>query len=247
MNTKKHTDKLQKSSLLFFQLGLVLALLTAYVAIEHKTEIVTNILPETEINIEPYAYYKYDNIKIEEKVAVKKKTATLKKTFLDDINTTKDDSVEETPLPFDKPDEKKGSSNVDVTPELVDVDEEEGLDGDSHLTINGVEEVPVFPGCEKVEKSEKRACFEDKIRKHVSRKFDASLVSNLGLSSGKKRIFIEFLITKNGEIEITNTKAPHKRLEKEGKRVVKKLPKMTPGKQNGKEVNVKYILPIIVE
>ena len=110
-----------------------------------------------------------------------------------------------------------------------------------------VQEKPIFPGCEKVKESERKKCFEKKITKFVTRKFNAGLAPSLGLSSGKKRILIEFLITKTGEIEITNAKAPHESLKKEGKRVVNKLPKMIPGKQKGKEVDVKYILPILFD
>jgi protein TonB len=110
-----------------------------------------------------------------------------------------------------------------------------------------VQEKPIFPGCEKVKELERKKCFEKKITKFVTRKFNAGLAPSLGLSSGKKRILIEFLITKTGEIEITNARAPHESLEKEGKRVVNKLPKIIPGKQNGKEVDVKYILPILFD
>jgi len=39
-------------------------------------------------------------------------------------------------------------------------------------------------------------------------------------------------------------KAPHKQLEKEAKRILKKLPQFTPGKQRRKSVKVKYTLPI---
>ena len=83
------------------------------------------------------------------------------------------------------------------------------------------------------------------MHKHVQRKFNANLGNQLGMSSGRKRIFVEFIISKTGKIEVTNISAPHKRLQKEGKRVVNKLPTMIPGKQNGEAVNVKYILPIV--
>ena len=240
MNTKKHTNKLQKSSLLFFQLGLVLALLTVYVAVEHKTEIHNATVIKNKPSVdEEYAFHQYDNYKVEEKKVVQKKAIVLKKASLDKIKITNKETAKETPLPFDNPDEKAKPTNVDLT-KLVDVNEGEELDPD----FFSVQEKPIFPGCEKVKESERSACFEKKITKFVSRKFNAGLAPTLGLSSGKKRIFVEFLITKTGEIEITNASAPHVRLKKEGERVVNKLPIMIPGKQNGKEVNVKYLLPI---
>jgi len=39
-------------------------------------------------------------------------------------------------------------------------------------------------------------------------------------------------------------RGPHARLEKEAIRVVELLPDMTPGKQRGRPVGVKYTLPI---
>ena len=70
------------------------------------------------------------------------------------------------------------------------------------------------------------------------------MANQLGLSSGKQSIYVQFVITKSGEIEIKGARANHKRLEKEGKRVVNLLPQMTPGKKNGEPVNVSYMVPI---
>ena len=64
-----------------------------------------------------------------------------------------------------------------------------------------------------------------KLRSIFQETFNSDLANQLGLSSGKKRIFVEFLITKTGEIEITNTSAPHVRLESEAKRVVNLITK----------------------
>ncbi len=125
-------------------------------------------------------------------------------------------------------------------PPVVDVEDPEDFIDD----IKTIDEVPVFPGCEKAKYKDKKACFERKLRKFVGRKFNKSLAPQLGLASGKKRIFVEFIITKTGEITITNASAPHKKLEEEGMRVVKRLPKMIAGKKGGKAVNMKYMLPI---
>ncbi|MFZ2284034.1 MAG: energy transducer TonB, partial [Lutibacter sp.] len=80
--------------------------------------------------------------------------------------------------------------------------------------------------------------------KHVNSKFNADLASELGLTPGIKKIFVMFKIDKTGEITDIQARAPHKRLEAEAIRVVQSLPKMTPGKQRGRAVGVKYSLPI---
>ncbi len=244
MKTNTHTNKLQKSSGLFFQLGLLLTLFTVFIAVEHKTELFisdgNNYEPEP---YKEYAFHQYEEYKVEETKTQKKTKTVEKKTILNKPKVVdNNDTKEELKPPFDDVDNKPKKSNIDFT-NLSDEKEEDPLDDDSHLMID-VQEKPIYPGCEKVKESERKACFEKKIRKYVSRKFNAELAPRLGLSSGKKRIAVEFLITKTGEIEITNSSAPHKALEKEGRRVVSKLPKMIPGKQNGKEVNVKYIIPI---
>ena len=106
-----------------------------------------------------------------------------------------------------------------------------------------VEEAPVFPGC-KGNKAENRRCLEDKIREHVNKHYNIGLSTDLGLTAGKKKVYVQFKIDKNGNITESRARGPHKRLEKEALRVVNKLPKMTPGKQRGKPVGVSYTLPI---
>ncbi len=109
-----------------------------------------------------------------------------------------------------------------------------------------IEKSPVYPGCVGEDKV-LRNCLEASIREHVSKNFNVDLAQDLGLSQGKKRIFVMFVIDKHGEISNIRSRAPHKRLELEAKRVVESLPKMKPGEQRGKPVGVKYSLPIIFE
>jgi protein TonB len=109
-----------------------------------------------------------------------------------------------------------------------------------------IEDVPVFPGCENVSKSERRECMSNMITKHVQKKFNVDLAENLGLT-GKQKISVMFKIDKNGNIVGVQSRAPHPRLEEEAARVINLLPKMKPGKQGGKAVTVKYSLPIIFQ
>jgi len=70
------------------------------------------------------------------------------------------------------------------------------------------------------------------------------MVQNLGLSSGKKKIYVVFRIDETGNITEINTRAPHAELKKEAMRVASLLPKLQPGKQRGKAVGMRYTLPI---
>ena len=147
-----------------------------------------------------------------------------------------EEEIEETIIESTETDE---SEKIEI--EIVEVFEEEEIIEDVPFAI--IEDVPVYPGC-KGTKKEKKACLNRSLQKHVVRKFNADLAGDLGLEPGKKKIYIQFKITKTGGIEIVAARAPHPRLEKEARRVVSLIPKMTPGKQRGRPVNVTYMLPI---
>ena len=114
------------------------------------------------------------------------------------------------------------------------------------MPFSVIENVPIFPGCEKGSNQEKRDCMSAKISQFVNKKFNTELASELGLS-GRQRINVIFKIDKTGSITGIRARAPHPGLEKEAARVIGLLPKMKPGKQRGKPVNVPYSLPIIFQ
>jgi periplasmic protein TonB len=129
--------------------------------------------------------------------------------------------------------------------EIEDVEVEE-VDEDIEVPFAVIENVPVFPGCEKGNNTAKRKCMSDKINKFVQKKFNTDLAGDLGLS-GRQRISVVFKIDRNGNVTGVRSRAPHPRLEKEAARVINLLPKMKPGRQRGKAVTVPYSLPIIFQ
>jgi|MucameStandDraft_1065616.scaffolds.fasta_scaffold46219_1 protein TonB len=59
------------------------------------------------------------------------------------------------------------------------------------------------------------------------------------------RVTIRFVVERDGTVsQVTVARGKHPALDKEAKRVVSKLPKFIPGKQNGQTVRVFYTLPI---
>jgi len=106
-----------------------------------------------------------------------------------------------------------------------------------------IEEVPEFPGCTGT-RQEKSDCLNMSLKKHVVRNFDMGLAGKLGLSPGKKKIWIIFRIDEKGYVTDVNARAPHPKLKAEAIRVVNTIPRMKPGKQKGKAVGMKYTLPI---
>jgi hypothetical protein len=106
------------------------------------------------------------------------------------------------------------------------------------------ESIPIFPGCDNSKEiKEAQKCFSIGVQKHFARKFNTSLPNRLGLSSGRKKVLIAFKINKDGDVTDIKVKAPHKKIKKEVIRVIKKLPKMKPGVQNGEKKDIKYSIP----
>jgi protein TonB len=150
--------------------------------------------------------------------------------------------VEETVIESTETDE---SEAVEVE-EIIEVEEVEEVVEDVSFMI--IEDSPVFPGC-KGNKKELKACFSKMVGKHFNRKFDGDLSNELGLDSGRKRVFIQFKIDKKGNVVNIKARGPHPKIEKEVIKVMKQLPKMKPGRQRGKPVGVSYSIPfsLIVE
>lgn len=140
------------------------------------------------------------------------------------------------------------STEADQDTEIVEVEEVEVVEVEEDIDVpfSVIENVPVFPGCESGNNTQKRDCMSKKISEFVNKKFNTDLASDLGLS-GRQRINVIFKIDKTGAITGIRARAPHPGLEKEAARVIGLLPKMKPGKQRGKPVNVPYSLPIIFQ
>jgi protein TonB len=234
MQVKKNPKaNLEIYTKLFMQLGLVLALLIVYLAIEKKSydRVIADLGPASYNVQDEEQTIEIEQVKPPEQQAPPPPTP-------DKIEIVEDEKeVEETVI-------KSTESNQDEAiqvKKIVEVSLDEDIMEDVPFAI--IEDVPVYPGC-KGSKAELKECLQDKIAKHVNSKFNADLASDLGLTPGIKKIFVMFKIDKTGNITDVQARAPHKRLEAEAIRVVESLPKMIPGKQRGRPVGVKYSLPI---
>jgi protein TonB len=125
--------------------------------------------------------------------------------------------------------------------EVEDVEVEDDFD-DVDVPFAVIEDVPIYPGCEKVAKSERRACFQDQINKHIRKNFRyPEIAQEMGIQG---RVYVNFVIAKDGSITNVRMRGPDKNLEKEAARIISKLPSMTPGKQRGRPVRVPFSIPI---
>ena len=124
---------------------------------------------------------------------------------------------------------------------IEDIEVEEEFE-DIDVPFAVIEDVPIFPGCESVAKSQRRACFQDKINQHIRRNFRyPEIAQEMGIQG---RVYVNFIIAKDGSITNIRMRGPDKNLENEAQRIISRLPQMTPGKQRGRAVRVPFSIPI---
>jgi protein TonB len=236
MEPKKNPKSdLNRRSMIFFQLGMVLMLFITWRAIENKTyekaEINQDMLnlgddleediPITDMNIPPPP--PPPPPPSPEVIEVIEDEADIEETIIE-------------------------SAEVNQEEEIMEIDEiEEAEEEIADVPFAVIENVPVYPGCEKKRSNaEKKKCMSEKVQKFVQKKFNTELAGDLGLE-GRQRIAVQFKIDKNGDVVNVRARAPHPKLEQEAVKVVKALPKMVPGRQRGTAVGVLYSLPILFQ
>lgn len=110
-----------------------------------------------------------------------------------------------------------------------------------------IENVPVYKGCEKEKgNTAKKNCMSLKIAELFKKHFNTTLPDDSKVPSGKTRIFLSFHVDKDGSIVDSTARGADEYLEKEALRVLKFVPKLTPGFQKGEPVKVPYSLPLVV-
>ncbi len=101
----------------------------------------------------------------------------------------------------------------------------------SETIYRSVEQMPQFPGGE--------AALMKYIESHIN--YPPKAAKN----NVKGKVIVQFVVKKDGSIgEVKVVRWVDKDLDKEAIRVVKSLPKFSPGRQDGQAVNVWYTLPV---
>ena len=127
--------------------------------------------------------------------------------------------------------------------EVEDVTIEEEEEEIINVPFAVIEDVPVFPGCENVDKDQLRNCFQEQMNKHIRRNFRYPEISQeMGIQG---RVLVNFIISEDGSITNIRMRGPDKNLECEAKRIISLLPAMIPGKQRGRPVRVPFSIPIV--
>ncbi len=217
---KSPKANLENKKLMFMQIGLIISLLVAWLAFEHKSydkRDYTEIIRAAE-NLEE------EMVEITQQEQPKPQPMEMPKqtTQLEIVN----DDVEVEDIEI----------NVETTQEEViqeytpvEVEEEEVVEQEV-FTI--VEQMPSFPGG------------DEKMYKYLGNNIKYPQVARETGIQG--RVFVNFVVEPDGSVSnVKVLRGIGGGCDEEAMRVVKAMPKWTPGKQRGKAVRVSYTLPVV--
>ena len=223
-----------RNSSLYFAVGLNVMLVLTYLGLEHKTyeseAIKIDLLmlddqfdediPITTINIPPPP--PPPKVIVTEAITIVEDVEDVEETVIESTEIGQDDVIEERIVSVD------------------DVGVEE-IEEDIEVPFAVIEKVPQFPGC-KGSNAELKTCFQRKMQEHLQKNFRyPNAAVELSIQG---RVFVFFLIDKNGNATKIKSRGPDQLLETEAERIIGLLPKMEPGKQRGQPVGVPYSIPI---
>ena len=232
MQPKKNPKAdLSRNSGLYFVIGLAFVLFISWRAIEYKTYDRSN-----------YDYEALDvdddddeEVPITEQLKVPPPPPPPPPPAPEVIEVVEDEEeVEETII-------ESTETDQDDIVEVEEIEVEE-FDDDIDVPFAVIEDVPVYPGCERVAKSKRRDCFQEKINQHIKKNFRyPEIAQEMGIQG---RVYVSFVISTDGSIINVRSRGPDKNLEGEAERIISRLPRMVPGKQRGRAVRVPFSIPI---
>lgn len=217
MEPKKNPKfDLEKKRGLFIQIGLATALLIVLGAFEYRTY---------------------------EKSAVSLGDITLEADWEEEIEATFRDKKPPPPPP--PPPEVIEIVEDDVEIEEVEIEDTES-DEDTEIIEEEeetdevfmiAEDMPMFKGCTD------DLCTQGEILKYIARNTKYPAIAKENNITG--RVFVGFVVDKSGSVTgVKVLRGVDKYLDAEAIRVVKSMPKFSPGRQRGKPVKVQYNIPI---
>ena len=146
-------------------------------------------------------------------------------TVLSDIIDVQENDVEVETTDFNSEDE--ADARVEIQAPIAPPEEEE----EEQVIHIRVEKMPEFPGG------------QEALNRFLVRNIKYPLLAQENGIQG--RVICQFVVNSDGSIvDIAVVRGVEESLDKEAMRVIKSMPKWTPGRQGGKNVRVKYTLPI---
>ena len=217
---KSPKANLENKKLMFIQIGMIISLLIAWMAFEHKSydrrEIDPSLLNRTvEVDEEMVEITKQEEQK-PQPVEVTKQTTQLE-IVQDDVE------VEDIEINADVDQNEVIEEYVPVEVEEEEVQEQE--------IFQIVEEMPAYPGG------------DAKLMEYVAKNIKYPQIARETGIQG--RVFVGFVVEPDGSVSnVKVLRGIGGGCDEEAMRVVKSMPKWKPGKQRGKAVRVSYMLPV---
>ncbi|MDC1034713.1 energy transducer TonB [Flavobacteriaceae bacterium] len=229
MQLKKNPDAdLNKNRNLYFVIGLTLVLGVTWGAVEYKSYERKIDLTNGDMLVDDE-----EDVPITEQLKTPPPPPPPPPPAPEVIEIVEDEEeVEETVIESTESDEEMVIEDIVVEDDFDDID----------VPFAVIEDVPIFPGCESVAKSQRRACFQEQMNKHIRKNFRyPDIAQEMGIQG---RVYVNFIISKDGSITNIRMRGPDKNLENEAARIIGRLPQMTPGRQRGRPVRVPFSIPI---
>ena len=218
---KSPKANLENKKLMFIQIGMIISLLIAWMAFEHKSydkrEIDPSLLNREVVLDEEMVEITKQEEQKPQPVEVPKQTTQLE---------IVQDDVEVEDIEINAEMDQNEVMEEYVAPEI----EEEEVVEQEVFTI--VEEMPGYPGG------------DAKMYEYLGKNIKYPQIARE--SSIQGRVFVNFVVEPDGSV--TNVKVLRGiggGCDEEAMRVVKSMPKWKPGKQRGKAVRVSYTLPVV--
>ena len=217
---KSPKANLENKKVMFTQIGLIISLLIAWMAFEHKSydkrEIDPSLLRQTEVVEEEMVEITKQEEPKPQPVEVPKQTTQLE-IVEDDVE------VEDIEINAEV-------DQAEVIEEYVPVEVEEDEVVEQEI-FQIVEEMPAYPGG------------DQKLMEFIAKGIKYPQIARETGIQG--RVFVGFVVEPDGSV--SNVKVLRGfggGCDEEAMRVVKSMPKWKPGKQRGKAVRVSYMLPV---
>ena len=228
---------------IFFQVGLLVSLITMLVIVETEWELSSDIAYKAPKEID-LSEFVLENYVLEQPVVE----------VIEPVEPPKRERVvpviPETFTPIDnnsKLDESKVESSETPVVEVPKVDKPKKEKPVIPALLDHVERVPTFPGCEHLEANEARKkCLSTKIHAFIVRKFDVDRFADLYESGKPYKVYAQFTIDADGRVANIKTRGPGPDLEDEAREVLEKLPDMDPGRMQNRTVPVMFQVPIVL-
>ena len=211
---------LENKKLMFMQIGMIISLLIAWLAFEHKSydkrEIDPSLLRQTEVVEEEMVEITKQEEQKPQPVEVPKQTTQLE-IVQDDVE------VEDIEINAEMDQNEVIEEYVPVEVEEEEVQEQE--------IFQIVEEMPSYPGG------------EQKLMEYVAKNIKYPQIARETGIQG--RVFVGFVVEPDGSVSnVKVLRGIGGGCDEEAMRVVKSMPKWKPGKQRGKAVRVSYQIPV---